>query len=228
MRVSQRVDGDAAGEIEVAIAGRWRRAMRPRRARTRGWRARRSASPRRRAGGGRVAGAAWVSMGIRAWSLRGGSRHGTYLAVRKQKAALKRGADDRTMEWSLIAAARACVRRHVVGCWSDRSCGGFMGRAPICVNAAPLGAKRKTGSRTPRRSRSSPRIFANALVDKAVSCQTTAFSLGCDRWLRRRRRRRHRRCAGTITIGTIRRGRGGAPAAAGRRAGRALRSRAGR
>ena len=53
-----------------------------------------------------------------------------------------------------------------------------MGCAAWRVNAGAHAQKEKTGNRTPRRSRSSPRIFANALVDKAVSCQTTAFSPG--------------------------------------------------
>ena len=38
--------------------------------------------------------------------------------------------------------------------------------------------KKKDRERTPRRSRSFPRIFANALADKGVSVQTTAFSPG--------------------------------------------------
>ena len=55
-----------------------------------------------------------------------------------------------------------------------------MGRAPYCVNAGAGAepAKKKDRERTPRRSRSFPRIFANALVDKGVSLQTTAFSPG--------------------------------------------------
>ena len=48
MRVAQRIDGNAAGEIEIALARRSRPARRPRRARTRGSGARRWASRPRR------------------------------------------------------------------------------------------------------------------------------------------------------------------------------------
>ena len=55
-----------------------------------------------------------------------------------------------------------------------------MGRAPFCVNAGRprrAGKKERPGTH-PAALPVFPRIFANALADKGVSVQTTAFSPG--------------------------------------------------
>ena len=91
MRVAQRIDGNAAGEIQIAIAvggdqpGAFAALEHEVGARVGGHHRRRGTAD------GRL-GFGWgYGLGV----LRGGSRHGTYLAVENKKAALERGADVR-------------------------------------------------------------------------------------------------------------------------------------